>query len=244
MRSLKDRVVLVTGGGSGIGLACARAFLEQGAKVAITGRTLTKLEEAARALGHTGRVYPHAADVSELAQVQAMVAGVQNQFGPIDILVNNAGLNIKERTMSELTPENWRLLLRGNLEGAYYCMYAVLPEMRRRREGQIINVNSIAGKRANPLGGVAYAAAKFGLTGLATSVGAEERVNGIRVSSVYPGEVDTPILVNRPTPVTEEHRKQILQGEDVAAAVLFIAQLPEHVNVPELIITPTTYAYI
>src|SRR6185437_11261036 len=103
---------------------------------------------------------------------------------------------------------------------AFYCMKAVLPQMLERRDGLIINVNSIAGKRANPLGGTAYIAAKFGLRGLAMAVAAEEKANGIRVSSIYPGEVDTPILEQRPAPVTDEHRRTILKAEDVAEAVL------------------------
>ncbi len=123
-------------------------------------------------------------------------------------------------------------------------MAAVLPQMRERRDGLIINVNSIAGKRANPLGGVGYVAAKFGLRGLAMGVAAEEKPNGVRVSSIYPGEVDTPILEQRPSPLSEEHRRTILQPEDVAAAVLFLAALPPHVTVPELVITPTQAQYI
>ena len=100
-----------------------------------------------------------------------------------------------------------------------------------------------AGKRANPLGGIAYAAAKFGMRGMATALAAEEKANGIRVSSIFPGEVNTPILEERPTPVTDEHRRAILQPEDVAAAVLFVCTLPPRANVPELIIKPTTQAY-
>ena len=123
-------------------------------------------------------------------------------------------------------------------------MQAVLPFMRERRDGLIINVNSISGKRANPLGGAGYIAAKFGLRGLAIGVAAEEKPNGIRVSSIYPGEVDTPILEQRPSQVTEEQRRSMLKPEDVAAAVLFIAALPANATVPELVITPSAAVYI
>lgn len=244
MSKFANQTVLVTGGGSGIGLAVARGFLQEGARVGITGRKVERLRAAAESLQGGDRLWYHPADVSDPTQVDQLVQGFLAKFGTLDILVNNAGLNIKERTMRELTPANWQLLLRGNLEGAFLCMHAVLPHMRQRHQGLIINVNSISGKRANPLGGTAYAAAKFGLRGLAMSVGAEEKVNGIRVSSIYPGEVDTPILEARPNPVTEEHRQQILKPEDIAAAVFFVAGLPAHVSVPELIITPATYAYI
>ncbi|HKB35774.1 MAG TPA: SDR family NAD(P)-dependent oxidoreductase [Gemmataceae bacterium] len=243
MSNLKDRAVLITGGGSGIGLAAARLFLEQGARVAISGRNADKLRQAAESLG-AGRVLHHAADVSDPAQVRALADRVLRAFGALDVLVNNAGINIKGRALREMTPESWQQLVRTNLDGAFYCVHAFLPHMRERRQGLIININSISGKRANPLGGIAYNAAKFGLTGMATSLAAEEKANGIRVSSIFPGEVNTPILNERPQPVAEEHLKAILQPEDVAAAILFVASLPPHVSVPELVITPSHYAYI
>ena len=244
MSNLTGKCVLITGGGSGIGLAAARGFLDAGARVAIAGRDADKLRRAAESLSGGDRLGCHAADVTDPAQARRLVDDATKRLGRIDILVNNAGLNVKDRAFRELTPENWRLLVAGNLEGAFYCMHAVLPQMRERRDGLIINVNSIAGKRANPLGGVGYVAAKFGLRGLAMGVAAEERPNGVRVSSIYPGEVDTPILEQRPSPISEEHRRTILRPEDVAAAVLFIAGLPPHAAVPELVITPAQAQYI
>jgi len=153
-------------------------------------------------------------------------------------------LNVKKRTFRELTPETWQLLLRANLDGAFYCLHAVFPQMRERRDGVIINISSIAGKRASPLGGTAYAASKFGMSALGLCVAAEEIDSGVRICNIYPGEVDTPILEVRPQPVTEEHRRRILQSEDVAAAVLFVAALPAHVSVPELVIKPTSQMYV
>jgi NAD(P)-dependent dehydrogenase (short-subunit alcohol dehydrogenase family) len=244
MSTLTGKCVLVTGGGSGIGLAAARGFLDAGARVAVAGRDTAKLRRAAETLGGGDRLLHHAADVSDPAQARRLVEDVTKRLSRIDILVNNAGQNIKERTFCELTPERWRLLLAGNLEGAFHCMHAVLPQMRERRDGLIVNVNSIAGKRANPLGGVGYVAAKFGLRGLAMGVAAEEKANNIRISSIYPGEVDTPILEQRPSPLSEEHRRTILRPEDVASAILFIASLPPHAWVPELVITPTLAQYI
>jgi NADP-dependent 3-hydroxy acid dehydrogenase YdfG len=244
MSTLTDKSVLITGGGSGIGLAAARLFLAEGARVAITGRDAAKLRRAAEALKGGDRLIHFAADVTDPQQVGRLVEDVTKRLGRIDVLVNNAGLNIKERTIRELTPERWRTLMAGNLDGAFHCMQAVLPQMRERQDGLIINVNSIAGKRANPLGGAAYIAAKFGLRGLAMGVAAEEKANGVRISSIYPGEVDTPILEQRPSPITEEHRAGILQPEDVAAAVLFIAALPTHAWIPELVITPSKAQYI
>jgi NADP-dependent 3-hydroxy acid dehydrogenase YdfG len=244
MSKLTNKTALVTGGGSGIGLASARLLLEQGARVAITGRNADKLRAAADSLKAGDRLIHHAADITEPAQVRSLIDDVTRRLGRIDILVNNAGLNVKDRGFAELTPESWRYLVAGNLDGAFYCTHAVMPQMRARKEGLIINVNSISGKRANPLGGIAYIAAKFGLRGLAMGVAAEEQPNGVRVSSIYPGEVNTPILEDRPTPVSEERKQTMLQPEDVASAVVFLATLPAHVCIPELIITPSNAQYV
>jgi NADP-dependent 3-hydroxy acid dehydrogenase YdfG len=244
MNKLTGKTALVTGGGSGIGLATAKLLLDEGAQVAVAGRDAAKLRRAAESLKAGDRIFSHAADVSKPDQVAALVQAVTAKFGRIDILVNNAGTNIKERTFRQLTPETWKLLIGANLEGAFYCTHAVLPQMLQRKDGLIINVNSIAGKRANPLGGAAYAAAKFGLRGLMTAVAAEEKGNGVRFSNIYPGEVNTPILDARPNPLDDAHRQAILQPEDVAAAVLFVATLPPRACIPEIVITPSMVAYV
>jgi NADP-dependent 3-hydroxy acid dehydrogenase YdfG len=244
MSKLANKTALVTGGGSGIGLAVARSLLAEGARVAISGRNADKLADAARTLNGGDRLFHQAADVADPAEVQQLVAAVTKRFSRIDILINNAGLNLKQRTMRELTIEAWQQLIRANLDGAFYCIHAVLPQMLQRRDGVIINISSVAGKRANPLGGAAYAASKFGMSALGLCLAAEEKDSGVRVSNIYPGEVNTPILEVRPTPVTAEQRERILQPEDVAAAVLFVATLPPRVSVPELVIKPTAQVYI
>jgi NADP-dependent 3-hydroxy acid dehydrogenase YdfG len=240
MSRLTGKTVLVTGGGSGIGLATTRLLLDEGARVAITGRNEAKLQAAAATLQAGDRLLVHAADLTDASQVQRLVAAV----GPVDILVNNAGMNLKQRKFSELTADTWNELLAGNLDSAFYCMHAVLPSMRQRGGGLIIVVNSISGVRANPLGGIGYIAAKFGLRGLAMGLAAEEKPNNIRVTSIYPGEVNTPILEMRPEPVSEERKANMLQPEDVARTILFVATLPAHVAIPELIITPANATYI
>jgi NADP-dependent 3-hydroxy acid dehydrogenase YdfG len=243
MSVLANQVCLVTGGGSGIGLAIAKRLLQQGAKVAIAGRSADKLAAAAKGL--TGdRFATFAVDVADSGQVQRMVDAIVARWGSLDVLVNNAGLNIKNRTVRELTPESWSLLIRTNLDGAFYCIHAVLPVMTRQQKGLIINISSVAGKRAGPLSGAGYVAAKFGMSGLGICLAAEEKDAGIRVCNIYPGEVDTPILENRPQAVTAEQRRNILQPDDVALAVEFVASLPPRVSVPELVIKPTSQVYV
>jgi NADP-dependent 3-hydroxy acid dehydrogenase YdfG len=244
MLRLTDKAVLITGGGSGIGLATARLLLDQGARVAITGRNRAKLESAAAELRSPETLFTHAADLADPVQVHELITAVNGWMGPIDILIANAGVNIKQRQFRDLTSETWRQLLDGNLEAAFQTTAAVLPQMRERGQGLIIYINSISGKRANPLGGVGYIAAKFALRGMASGLGAEEREAGIRVTSLFPGEVNTPLLDQRPEEVSADRRANMLQPEDVAAAVAFIAGLPGHVSIPEMVITPANAQYI
>jgi NADP-dependent 3-hydroxy acid dehydrogenase YdfG len=244
MGVLAGKTALITGGGSGVGLATARRFIQEGARVAIAGRSEDKLRQAARELAAGDQLMTHAADVSDPEQARHLVDGVTRAFGRVDILVANAGANIKNRSIRELTPESWRSMLAANLDGAFYCIHAVLPQMRERKDGVIICINSVSGKRSNPLGGAAYNAAKFGLAALGICLAAEEKDHNIRVTNIFPGEIDTPILDHRPVPVTAEHRAKILQPDDVAACVLFVASLPPRASVPELIIKPTWQVYI
>jgi NAD(P)-dependent dehydrogenase (short-subunit alcohol dehydrogenase family) len=244
MGKLDGRIALVTGGGSGIGLATAKALLAEGASVAITGRDWDKLRTAAAELNAGERLLAHPADVTDKLQVAALVDLVTRRFGRIDILVNNAGANVKNRAVKDMNLETWDRQIAANLNSAFYCIFAVLPQMRTRQDGMIVNISSISGKRASPLGGIAYSAAKFGMAALGICLGVEEKDNGIRVTNVYPGEVDTPILKNRPLKLTSEHLAKILRPEDVASTVAFVCALPPRAHVPELIITPTSQAYI
>jgi NADP-dependent 3-hydroxy acid dehydrogenase YdfG len=241
---LKGKTAVVTGGGTGIGLGIALAFAAEGCRVAIAGRREEKLREAAAAWKGEPALLYKGLDVADRKNVEEYFAWADQELGRIDILVNCAGLNIKNRKMADMRPEQWDEVLAANASGAYYCMYAVLPQMRDRQDGLIINVSSIAGKRASALGGVAYAASKFAMAALGTCVGNEIASQGIRVTNVYPGEVNTPILDNRPVPVSNEHKAAILQPEDVGDIVLAIALLPPRANVPEIIIKPTRQEYV
>ncbi len=243
MGKLNNKVALITGGGSGVGLATAQLFLSECAKVVVAGRNAEKLKSAVAKISGGEGILIVPTDVTDHAQVASLVAKATSHFGRVDILVNCAGTNIKARRMRELTVESWNDLIRTNLDGAFYCIKEVLPQMLERKDGVIININSVSGKRAYPLAGAGYAAGKFGLHALAGCLANEEMESGIRVSSIYPGEIDTPILSARPTPVTEEQRAKILKAEDVANAILFVATLPTHVSVPELIIKPTAQGY-
>ncbi len=242
--TLSNKTALITGGGTGIGAAIAKAFAADGCRTVISGRRENKLRETAAAFSGEPKLIFKAVDVADRASVAELFAWARDQLGRIDILVNSAGVNVPKRSMAELDPDDWDLLMLVNATGAYNCMVAALPQMRAASDGLIINISSIAGKRTGPLGGVAYNASKFAMSALGLTVGAEEKDHGIRVTSIYPGEVDTPILENRPTPVSDEHRASILQSEDIAAAARMVANLPARAHIPELIIKPTTQLYV
>jgi NAD(P)-dependent dehydrogenase (short-subunit alcohol dehydrogenase family) len=240
---LHDKTVLVTGGGSGIGLGIAMALAREGCRVAITGRNRQRLLDAAAGFPGHPPLLTHPCDVADRADVERLFQRLDVELGPLDILVNSAGINVSRRLMAELNPADWDRMVAVNATGSFNCIRAALPGMRRQRSGLIVNISSIAGKRAMRLAGVGYCASKFALTALGTAVGLEERANGIRVSNIYPGEVNTPILAQRPTPVPPERLAQMLQPEDIAACVLTIAKLPPRVLVPELVITPLYQEY-
>ncbi len=146
--------------------------------------------------------------------------------------------------MAEMNPEQWDEVLRVNVTGAYNTMHYTLPAMRERGEGIIFNISSVAGKRAIALGGIAYAASKFALTALGTAAGNEEAKRGIRITNVYPGEVNTPILDQRPEPVSDERKAAMVQPEDVGHLLLSIACMPTRAHVPEVIIKPTVQEFV
>jgi NAD(P)-dependent dehydrogenase (short-subunit alcohol dehydrogenase family) len=241
---LADKTAVVTGGGSGIGLAIAAALAAEGCRTVIAGRGSERLQAAAAAWQQDLPPLTHPVDVADRASVRQLFDWVNTRLGDVDILVNSAGINIPNRTMAEMTPEQWDQVLAINVTGAYNCMHAVLPRMRQRGDGLIINISSIAGKRALALGGIAYCASKFAMTALGTAVGNEEAPRGVRVTNIYPGEVNTPILDNRPEPVSAERKAAMVQPEDVAALALTIACLPPRAHVPEVIIKPVLQPYV
>lgn len=242
--NLRGKNVLVVGGGTGIGKAVAIHLATSGCKCAISGRRLEKLVSASEESPTENRILFQGVDVTDRQSVSKLFAWFGQEVGDIDILVYAAGINIKNRTMSAMSPEEWDQVMAINATGAYNCLNAVLPGMRKRKEGLVINISSIAGKRALALGGVAYAASKFAMTALGTAAGHEEAEHGIRITNVYPGEVDTPLMEQRSTPVTAEHRATMLRPADIAELVVSICALPSRVHVPEVVVKPLHQEFI
>ncbi|MEO1614248.1 MAG: SDR family NAD(P)-dependent oxidoreductase [Planctomycetota bacterium] len=244
MEPLKGKVVAVTGGGTGIGAGIATALAHAGCRVAIGGRRLEKLHSLASTVTSDTPLFCHELDVADAASIDAFFKSVRDQFGDPEILVNSAGINIQNRTMAEMAPDDWERVLKINATGAYRCIHSVLPAMRAKKDGLVINISSVGGKRAISLAGVVYCASKFAMTALGTAISNEVRDEGVRITNVYPGEVNTPILDQRPNPVSEDHKAAILQPEDIASVIVSICALPPRANVPEIVIKPTTQEWV
>jgi NADP-dependent 3-hydroxy acid dehydrogenase YdfG len=237
MAGVAGKIAWVTGAGTGIGAAAAEALASQGARVVLTGRRQEKLDEVAARIGAAAEVAP--ADLTDAAEVQAVADGIVARHGRLDILVNNAGTNIVERDWKRLTPAGVDTLVHGNLSSAFYCSIAVLPQMRAQGGGLLIHTSSMAGRFVSPLSGPGYTASKHGVVAMSHSINQQECVNNIRSTCICPGEVNTDILKQRPVALTAEELAQMVQPENVAALVIFVATLPDHVCLNEALITPT-----
>jgi NADP-dependent 3-hydroxy acid dehydrogenase YdfG len=237
--ALKGKVAWITGGGSGIGLAGAIELVKAGAHVVISGRTPETNDAAEKELKALGSAEAILLDVADKKAVKAAADAILAKLGRIDILVNSAGTNATRRNLDVVTAEAWDDVVAINLSGLFYCVHSVLPAMRKQKDGLIINVSSWAGRFPSRLTGPAYNATKRGVIALTEQINIEECANGIRASSLLPGEVATPILRKRPVPPSKEEQDRMAQAEDLGQAILFIASMPARTCVNELIIAPT-----
>ncbi|MCX7891538.1 MAG: SDR family oxidoreductase [Burkholderiales bacterium] len=240
MSTLTGKVAWVTGAGSGIGQAGAVELARAGATVVVSGRRAEALEETRQLVTAAGgRVEKLALDVADKRQVTHGAAEILERHGRIDILVNSAGTNVARRFYKELVPEDWDKVIAINLNGALYTTLAVLPSMRGRRDGLVVNIASWLGRWPAYLGGPAYAASKHAMASMTHQLNIEEGVNGIRGCVIYPGEVATPILKSRPVPPSAEEMARMLKAEDLGRTIRFVAESPPHVTLNEIVITPT-----
>lgn len=235
-----SRIAWVTGAGSGIGEACAIGLAQDGYEVVLTGRRREPLEAVAGRIKEAGgRAHVKPADLTRAAAVQKVVDFIAAKPGRCDLLVNNAGLNIVDRSWDTLTPEGIDEVIGANLNAAFYCARAVLPVMRAQKGGLLVHTASMAGRVVSTLSGAAYTAAKHGVVAMSHSINMEECGHGIRSTVICPGEVNTPILDKRPNKLSAAQRAEMAQPEDCAALVRFIAGMPAHVCINEVLITPT-----
>ncbi len=240
MGSLTGKVAWVTGAGSGIGQAAAVALAKEGATIVLTGRRKAPLAATAAMVKKAGgRAEVKPADLMKASAVNKVAADIGKKYRRLDILVNNAGLNILDRSWAKLSAKGIDEVVHGNLSSAFYCTAAVLPLMRESGGGVLIHTSSVAGKVPSLLSGPAYSAAKHGVVAMSHTINMEECVNNIRSCVVCPGEVATPILDKRPVPITKAERARMAQSEDVGDLIRYIACLPPHIVINEVMINPT-----
>jgi NADP-dependent 3-hydroxy acid dehydrogenase YdfG len=232
--------VWITGAGSGIGRAVARMFAADGATLILIGRRADNLKSVyGEVCAGGGRGEVLALDVCRRQQVDEAAGRLIERHQRVDVLVNNAGLNVRGRKLAVLSGEDWDQVIETNLTGAFNMIHAVLPAMRKQQDGLIVNVSSMAGRRVSGIAGTAYTASKHGMNGLSLSVSAEEGGNGIRCTALMPGVVNTDILEKRAVTYSAEERARMVQPEDIAQAVRFLALLPGRSTVPEMLVVPT-----
>lgn len=240
MGLLDGKIALVTGAGTGIGREAALLLAEEGACVILTGRRLTPLREVAAVIEKKGgRAFARSLDIESRHAMFAAVQWVKSGIGPIDILVNNAGSASKVLNARFISEEEWNSTVNVNLTAVFNLTQAVLPDMIARGEGTVITVSSLAALNPNLLGGAAYGAAKAGVKNFMTFLHNTYRNQGIRATTILPGETNTPIMENRARPPLADERTVMLDPHDVARAIALCATLQKGAVIPELHICPT-----
>lgn len=239
-QNLADKTAIVTGGTRGIGRAIAERLLEEGARVAICGTRQKSVDDALDLLSPKGQVFGMVADVSRLEDVRTFVGAVMQKFGGIDILINNAGAGIF-RSIADLAPEEWQRMIGLNLTGVYYCCHEILPIFRQAGGGDVINISSLAGKNAFA-GGAGYNATKFGLNGFSGALMLDYRNEGIRVSTIMPGSVDTEFGRNPAESdryVRRDKNEWKIAPEDIAEIVVTTLLMPRRTTVSSVEVRPS-----
>ncbi len=233
------QTAVVTGAGSGVGQATALKLASLGWRVALVGRRPDALLETVRLAGSNGALLTSIpCDIGDAAAVRRMAEQVLREFQHVEVLVNAAGTNAPNRALEVLSLEDYHGMMNANLHGAFYCAQSFLPDMRTRGSGTIVNVVSEAGKQASPKAGPGYVMSKFGMAGLTQAINAEERPRGIRATSIFPGDIDTPLLSKRPVVPDADARARMMKADDIADCVVFCIQLPPRVVVEEMLVRP------
>jgi NADP-dependent 3-hydroxy acid dehydrogenase YdfG len=234
------KVIWITGGGTGIGKATAVAMAEPSVEIVLSGRRQAELDGAVAAVRAAGgNAQARVLDVSDASQVGEVAQSILARHEHVDILINSAGTNVPQRAWNSVTMENFRRVVDINLNGAFNCISTVLPGMRARRSGTIINVASWAGFYLTRLTGPAYSASKRAMIAMTETLNMEECANGIRACVISPGEIATEILQTRAAQPSEEDKQRMLQAEDLAQTIKLVCDLPQRAAIHQIVLAPT-----
>jgi clavulanate-9-aldehyde reductase len=244
-KPLEGKVAAITGASSGIGEATALALADAGAAVALGARRIDRIEALAKRIGSAGgRAIAFEVDVSDEQAANAFVAAANERLGGLDVLVNNAGVMLLGPVDGADT-EQWRRMIEVNLLGLLYCTHAALPLMTVGGGGHIVNVSSVAGRRANA-GAAVYNMTKFGVTAFSEALRQEALHADVRVTCVEPGYVETELQGHNKSPLVQQGVKkmreqigEVLQAGDIADAIRYAVCQPQHVSINEVLIRPT-----
>ena len=240
MDSLKNKSVILTGAGSGIGRITAKMLGAMGANIFIVGRRENLLIDTVKEIEEAGGKGAYISADLEDGDAAANVAKVAiKEFGNIQYLINNAGHSSKVRALRYVEKEDWQSVFNVNVEGVYRLTQAIIPNMIENREGTIVTVSSMAAITPGLMGGIPYSSAKAAVAAMMTAMRQELREYGIRSCTIYPAEVDTPILDNRPLPPDAKARSTMMQPEDIAEAILLCMRMPQRTIVQDLVVSPT-----
>ena len=236
-RNLDDKVVWITGAGSGIGQNAAVTLSKLGMKVILSGRNVKNLQETALKCENNPIIKK--LDIADKNQVKSVAHEIKMEFMHIDILINCAGINIENRDWDNINETEWDDVFQTNINGLFYCCKSAIPLMKERQDGLIINISSWSGNHVSLLSGVSYTSSKHALNAMTETINMKYCNLGIRACALCPGEVSTAILDKRPKKLSKEQKDKMLQPDDLGETIAFICQMPKHVCINELTISPT-----
>lgn len=246
--NFNNKTVFISGASSGIGLACAHLFAKAGARLILLARREDKLLNLATQLKseYNAQSLIFAVDICKHSAVEKICAGLTAPWSEIDVLINNAGLALGKDKVQAAVLEDWEKMIDTNIKGLLYLTHALLPNMLKRNQGHIINLGSISGRQVY-IGGAVYCATKHAVKAFSDALRLDLSGNAIRVSCIEPGMVETEFSQVRFKGDTTRSKQeysgiQALTPEDIADAIFYCASRPAHVNIQDILITPTAQA--
>ncbi len=243
---MTTKTILITGATSGFGAAMARLFANNDWRLIITGRRQQRLDDLQQELGGPNKVHTCCFDISDRAAVEQAIDTLPAAFSDIDVLVNNAGLALGLEPADKTDLDDWERMVNTNIKGLMYCTRYVLPKMRERKQGYVLNIGSVAGNWPYP-GGNVYGATKAFVKQLSLSLRADLLGSNIRVTNIEPGIAETEFSLvrfkdNEAAAGDVYQNTQALTAEDIANTVWWLVNTPEHMNVSTLEVMPTQQA--